>query len=259
MRKSVFILNLVVLFFGAYYILDTIYFNDLRKLINVRLNQIGLSHIITYALLGIPLVLGTLVITKFSSFFSAIGLKAAFFKPLLFALICTAPMFIGYALVFDFNVEVSLNHLLIGVLAAAFFEELYFRGFLFGMLYRFTRFGFIPSVFFGALLFASAHLYQSSDLGTMFGIFVTTLLGAVLFAWVYAEWKFSIWVPVFLHLFMNLSWMLFSAGDNAFGGIYANVFRIITITLIITGTLYYKKKQGLKLEVNMQTLLMKKP
>ncbi len=257
MKKSIYILFLVVLFYGMYHIIDAIYFSELRKVINQFVNHMGFSHIITYTLVGLPLLLGTMIITKFKSLFGALGLNAAIFKPFLFALICTTPMFIGYALVFEFNNEVSTNQILIGVLAAALFEEVYYRGFLFGMLYKFTRFGFIPSVLIGALLFASAHLYQSSDLITMIGVFFTTLLGAVLFAWVYAEWKFSIWVPVFLHLFMNLSWMLFSAGDNAFGGFYANLFRIITITLIITVTLYYKKKQGLKLEINRKTLLMK--
>jgi len=38
------------------------------------------------------------------------------------------------------------------------FEEIIYRAFLFGMLYRFTRLGFLPSVFLGSLLFGVAHL-----------------------------------------------------------------------------------------------------
>lgn len=59
-----------------------------------------------------------------------------------------------------------------------------------------------------------------------------------------------------LHLCMNLHWILFS-GANALGGIYENVFRIITITLAIIGTLGYKHYKGLKLNINKSNLIFK--
>jgi len=55
----------------------------------------------------------------------------------------------------------------------------------------------------------------------------------------------NLWVPIGLHLFMNLHWMLFSAGDNALGSIYANVFRAITITFTIVGQYCTKSVMGL--------------
>jgi len=79
-----------------------------------------------------------------------------------------------------------------------------------------------------------------------------------LFAWLYVEWNYNLWVPIFLHMLMNLSWGLFSVSDNAFGGIYSNVFRIATIVLAITLTLFYKKKKRTKLEINKNTIWMKK-
>jgi hypothetical protein len=56
---------------------------------------------------------------------------------------------------------------------------------------------------------------------------------------------------------MNLYWMLFSAGENAFGGLYANIFRVLTITLIILGTIRYKQRKGKPLIVRRDTLWMK--
>ena len=57
---------------------------------------------------------------------------------------------------------------------------------------------------------------------------------------------------------MNLFWMLFSAGENALGGVYANVFRVSTILLIVVLTIVYKKKKGHKLEINKSTIWIKK-
>jgi hypothetical protein len=56
---------------------------------------------------------------------------------------------------------------------------------------------------------------------------------------------------------MNLSWGLFSAGENALGGLYSNVFRIATIALIIILTVVYKRKSNKKFVVNKNTLWMK--
>jgi hypothetical protein len=56
---------------------------------------------------------------------------------------------------------------------------------------------------------------------------------------------------------MNLSWMLFEAGDNALGGVWSNVFRVMTIVLVIFFTFRYKFKKGQKWEINKNTLLVK--
>ncbi|MBK6266088.1 CPBP family intramembrane metalloprotease [Marivirga sp. S37H4] len=256
--KSLRVLWITLLSFAIYFVLDDLYFHSLRKWINEYINQIGVSHIITYSVFGIPLLLGSLLIHHFRNLLSSLGLNGSLAKGFLFPLLCTLPMLIGYAIVFEFNPEINLSLILISAVSAAFFEELYFRGFLFGQLYRFTQLGFLPSILLGAIVFALIHLYQSQDPLTLLGIFLTTFLGAILFAWLYAEWNFNIWIPIFLHLFMNLFWMMFSAGENALGGVYSNVFRILTIVLAIVLTILYKRKKGMKLEVTKSTLWMKK-
>jgi membrane protease YdiL (CAAX protease family) len=108
-----------------------------------------------------------------------------------------------------------------------------------------------------ALIFASLHLYQSNDPVTMLGIFITTFMGAGLFAWLYSEWDFNLWVPIALHFFMNLSWEMFSVADNALGDLNAGLIRGLTILLAIAGTVIYKKKHGIPLTVNKLTLWVK--
>lgn len=243
--------------FGVYFVLDDIFFNDLRSLINNYIGQIGVSHNLTYLLSGIPLFIGVRLIHKRPYLFESLGFRGSVTKAFLFSLVCTLPMLIGYAIVFNFNEKIGVNSILISAIAAAFFEEVFFRGFLFGQLYRFTQLGFFPSVILGSLLFGLIHLYQSQDFITSIGIFMTTFLGAILFSWVYVEWFNNIWVPIFIHFFMNLNWMLFNTGDNALGGFYANLFRIISIVLIIFLTLLMKWKNKLPFEVTKSSIWMK--
>jgi membrane protease YdiL (CAAX protease family) len=257
MKNQTKVVVVTLLAFGVYFVLDEMYFGATRKWINGATGQLGVSHLAAYLIFGIPIYLGTLLLHGFKSFLESLGLNKPLLPGILAPLVFTLPMFIGFAFAFEFNTEITLNQVLIMVISAAFFEELFFRGFLFGQIYRYTRIGFIPAILLGALLFAAVHLYQSQDFPTLVGIFATTFLGAVFFAWLYAEWNFNLWIPIFMHLFMNLSWLMFSVSDNAFGNVYANIFRVLTIAAAITGTLVYKRKKGLKLEVYRQTVWMK--
>lgn len=258
MNRTYKALTTIAISVGGYYILNKLLFNNIKSLLNNIFHNNELSYLLTLLIIGLPLFVGVLVINKPKLFFESLGLNKSIIKGSLFSLICTSPMLIGYSIVFGFNSQITWNEIFQGAIIAAFIEELYFRGILFGQIYRFTKIGFIPSILYGAIIFASFHLYQSQDFLTLMGIFAATFLGSILFAWAYIEWKNNLWVPIFLHFFMNLFWMLFSAGENALGGIYANIFRVLTILLIIVLTIVYKKKKGMKLEINRSTIWMKK-
>ncbi len=258
MKNSLKIILIVFLSFGIYYVFDDLYFKELRNWMNGILNQLGISHIITYLISGLPLFLGTYILFRKELILKSLGLYGSIIKGFLFALICTLPLFIGFSFVFEINPEISVNKILIAVVSAGFFEELYFRGFLFGLLYKYTKLGFVPAVFLGALIFGLIHLYQSTNVSELIGIFLITFLGGLIFAWVYAEWKFNLWTAIFLHMLMNFSWELFDVSDNALGGIYGNVFRFLSIGLVFGLTILYKKRKKLQLELNKRTLWIKK-
>ncbi|MCD4797009.1 MAG: CPBP family intramembrane metalloprotease [Candidatus Cloacimonetes bacterium] len=257
MKNTLKIVAITLISFGLYYFCCEFFFSIIYKYLTDSLKIKTISFFLTYLIIGTLLFLGVFLIHKRNIFFESLGIGKNLLKGIIIALICTIPMLIGYFIVFEFNTQITWNKIFIGAFSAAFFEELYFRGVLFGQIYRFTKIGFIPAILIGALLFAAGHLYQSLEMATLIGIFITTFLGAILFAWAYIEWKNNLWIPIFLHLFMNLFWMLFSAGENALGGIYSNAFRVLTIAMIIVGTILYKKKKGLKLEVNRKTIWMK--
>lgn len=256
MKTTIKVILITLTAFAAYYFIDALYFNEFRKSIDLYINQRGVSHILSYILFGLPIFLAVAFLHG-KNWLESLGLNRSPVKAFVFALICTLPMLAGFAALSSVNEKFTLNAFLINIVAAAFFEELYFRGFLFGQLYRYTKLGFIPSVLLGALLFAFIHLYQSTDPLTLAVIFLVTLLGAILFAWIYAEWKYNIWTPVFLHLLMNLFWDVFNGGENALGGLTGNIFRTITLILVIALTVIYKKRRGEPLEVTKHTLWMK--
>ena len=239
----------VIVGFLIYYFGTRPYFGQVfNSLTGISLGRIP-AYLITHILIGIPILASVLLLRGPKRFWSSLGLRKEVGMPLILALACTLPMFVGYGVMSGFHISLSLESFFFSVIAAAFFEELYFRGFLFGCLFRYTRFGFVPAVLLGAFLFAAAHIYQGNDPFSTLGIFAVTFMGAGLFAWVYAEWRFNLWGPIFLHLFMNLSWMLFAVGDNALGSVWANVFRALTITCVIAGTIIYKRRKNIPLSV----------
>ncbi|MGE9314412.1 lysostaphin resistance A-like protein [Niabella sp. CJ426] len=165
------------------------------------------------------------------------------------------PMFVGGLLQSKLAADISIPNLIAKTIFAGLFEELYFRGFLFGQLFRKTRLGFLPAIILCSVIFAMGHLYQSQDPGVLLGVFLTTFMGSVLFAWLFVEWNYNLWIPVFMHTMMNLSWHLFAVSENALGTASFNIYRGITIALAIVLTIMYKKRNGHKLSVNKQTLL----
>ncbi len=257
MNKSLKVVLIIVISYLMHYTTNKLYFLDIKVLLDSYLHEISVSHFLAYLITLTPLFVGVGILHNFKRYFENLGFSGSILKGAAFAFLCTFPMLIGYSLFFEFNMEIAMAHIIKGAVIAAFIEELFFRGILFGQIFRFTNIGFIPAIVLSALLFASGHLYQSQDITTMFGIFLTTFMGAVLFAWLYVEWNYNLWVSIFLHLFMNLFWMLFSASDNALGGTYANIFRIITIALTIGLTVFYKIRKGMGFEINNNTLFIK--
>ncbi|MCX6249656.1 MAG: type II CAAX endopeptidase family protein [Bacteroidetes bacterium] len=256
MNRTLRISIIVVISFLTYYVIFE-YFGKIFAAIDTLLTfPIG-SYFLTYIIAGIPIFIGTAIIHRDFNIFSYLGLKGNFISAFLLTFIFTLPMFLGGLTFFSLNYEITLPAILKLTIFAGLFEELYFRGFLFGQLFKFTKIGFIPSIFLGALLFASGHLYQSTEFSVLLGVFLTTFMGAIFFAWLYVEWNYNLWVPIFMHFFMNLSWALFTVSENALGGVKSNIFRGLTIALAIAATVIYKKRKKMKLEVNKKTLWWK--
>jgi len=256
MNKTIQYIFLICVSFCLFFVFKKLWFSDIFHGVNNSIKLYPLSFFLSYLIVGIPVFLFVLFTEKSRSF-RALGLRFDFLKAMLISFIFALPMFIGYGLIANFEIDIPLRSFWFGCVFAAFFEELYYRGFFFGLLFRNTKLGFFPALIISALVFASLHLYQSEEIPTLIGIFITTLLGAGLFAWLYVEWNFNLWVPIGLHFFMNLSWEMFNISDNAFGDLYANIIRALTIIFAVVGTIIYKKRNQMPLAVNRNTLIMK--
>lgn len=245
---------IIIICFSIYLFLRQ-YFQGIKTFLD-KITHIGLlSYFITYLIIGIPIFIGTYFINK--DVLKDLGLVNNILKSIGLALLFSIPMFIGGFIFFNISSEISIENLIAGTIVIGFIEELYFRGFLFGLVYKYTRLGFIPSIVFGAIIFAIGHLYQSQDLSELIGIFTVTFLGAILFAWLYVEWDYNLWIPVFLHALMNFNWHFFEMDETALGGLIPNILRGLTIMSAIFFTVFRKRRIGLRLNIRKDTLIIK--
>ena len=244
-------LNLLVLFlfFGIYFILDYLFFAAVQSKITSFVHNRFLGHVLTYSISLLPLFVGAMLLTPMSpiGLLDKFGLNRSLIQGIFFGMLTTLPMFLGYAFIFPFNRHIDPNSFLINSVSSGFFEEIIFRAYFFGLVFRYTRLGFIPAIFTTSMIFALLHLYQSQDLGELTLIFGITFLGSILFSWLYVEWKFNLWVPIALHVFMNSAWMIFDVAETAAGNRWGNFFRFSTIIFAIILTVIQSRKTGFQI------------
>lgn len=218
------------------------YFSYVRLALEVLPGGTVYSYPLSYFLVGIPCFIALVMLYRDSKLHVHLGLSIRGLRFAWFPVIAVIPMMIGGFLMFGADSDPNPNQILRGAVYAAFFEELYYRGFLFGALFFFAKLGFVPACLVGAVPFALGHLYQGSDPTMMAVVFLVTSLGAAYFAWLYVEWDRSLWVPIVLHLLMNLSWILFPSAETAAGDTWSNLFRALTIALSIFITLVFRSR-----------------
>lgn len=252
MRRSIIILTAFVLFFAVWY------FN-----LGVRPFQaiIGASqtahYLINYMVAGLIPAAALWLLHRPQMIIPSLGLAHGIGVGARFGLLATLPMLIGYACIGAFDREISADHLLTRVVIAGFFEELIFRGFVFGQLFRYARWGFLPAALLTAAAFGSLHLYQGHDPLSALAAFAVTGAGSLFFSWIYVEWQYNLWCAVWLHALMNLPWILFSvSASGAVGGIAANVLRFGTLAIAVGLTIAYKKQRGLPYFINFKSLIV---
>ena len=138
----------------------------------------------------------------------------------------------------------TAHELMRGAVLPGFGEELLYRGFLFGLLFRFAGWGFLPAALAVALLFGGAHLYQGSNLAEAAGVFALTGIASLWFAWLYVEWDDNLWVPVAFHVLMNAWWIVLPVSDDALGPAWSIALRVAVMVLSVVVTLAFARRRG---------------
>lgn len=169
-----------------------------------------------------------------------IGMKG-FLKGILASFVFCAPMFFILGIANGFNFIVSWELFFKDIFIAGFGEEFIYRAFLFGLLFYFSGWGFLSAGILSGFIFGLGHLYQANDIGSAIFIFLFTTGVSLGFSWFYYVWN-SLWMPVFLHGFMDLIWDSFKIEDNVTGSFWVNIARLSAVLLAVIYSLHVAKK-----------------
>ncbi|PTT75131.1 MULTISPECIES: CPBP family intramembrane glutamic endopeptidase [unclassified Chryseobacterium] len=229
-------------------------FEKVMNSFNVYIHCSLLSYFLVYVLAVIPLFVSIYIITR-ENIISVLGLDLkGFGRGISLAGLFIIPMLV-YGLLFSkLNSHIDPANLFAKSFLAGLFEEIIYRAFIFGVLYRFIKLGFLPSIAIASFIFALGHLYQGSHIIDLVEIFLLTFLGSILYAWLYTEWSFNLWVPILLHSFMNLIWMIFDFDNTVIGSWGVNICRLLTVSLSIIYTVKFKIKNNIPFVINKNTL-----
>lgn len=171
--------------------------------------------------------------------FRELGLAASVLKGLGFALVASSPTLVGFVLMRRIPSGLVVPNLLFLTVFSPIIEELEFRGFGFWQLYRRARWPFWLAIVPPALLFGLGHVEKGENWQEMAGIFLITGTGAGVFSWLLKEWQ-NLWIPIGLHICMNLWWELFNVSKTAIGGWVPFALQTASILLAIVVTIVAK-------------------
>jgi membrane protease YdiL (CAAX protease family) len=193
----------------------------------VNLLQVGLALFVTVLMFR----------TKLKSAFASFGLKASLETGFLVGGIAVFPLYAVFAFAMGFSPKESLGAILFLSVISPVAEEVIGRGFAFGLL-RKLGWSFWPAALVPALVMASEHIEGDFSLGQAAAVFLITGIGFTAFSWFYERWGNNLWVPIALHMLMNLAWNLFSVGESAFAGWLPTIMQAATLILAVTLTLW---------------------
>lgn len=237
------VIALTVLFFAAAVVSrDVVFMSDAYRRAYVGLPQV--AQWLEQPLRWLAIVIVGLAFTggwSARELLHRLGLRGSPHKGVTFGIVACSPMLVGALLV---GLRPSSEGLLLLVFSAGVWplaEEILYRGFAFGQLHRQGGIPWLTAAALTGVAFGLVHLGQSSVRGLPFGGVAATIaliaIGGLLYAWLYARWRFDLWIPVSTHAFMNLWWSLFGLGNSPLGGWYANVLRLLSVGLAILLTL----------------------
>lgn len=172
---------------------------------------------------------------------SELGLRASPLVGFGAAFIATLPALVLLIVAGALQPDILTWALLMTAVASPLSEEMLYRGFLFGQLYRAAQWPFAAAVLINMVPFAWGHLYQSD--GSLFetaGVLTVIGIGAVFYAWLYVRWDYNLWVVIAHHALMNGYFHVFEVGDSvvdnvaSFSAVLLGALGMLLFTLYMT-------------------------
>jgi membrane protease YdiL (CAAX protease family) len=199
----------------------------------LRLDQQSylLHTLVKYLFIYGPLVVVATFLFKEHPWYDVLGLNVTGSQHyFLAAVACCIPMTLGYAFLSS-ELELALSGIITGSIYAGVFEELIFRAALFGVLFHYCRWGFIPAALISSIIFGLGHIYQGHDVISAVMALAVAAIAGTWFAWLYCECGYRIWFPMFMHTFMNAAYGIFGMSGGAAGDLEGNLFKATSIIL----------------------------
>ena len=210
----------------------------------------GWSRMLVLAVVGyglyllVPLAVAALLVGRRRAW-EALGLAASPWPGLALACGCSAIVLVYAAAT---SAPTPADRLAIGLMHGALLpgiaEEILFRAFLFGFLYRFAGWGFLPAASLSSLVFGLEHVYQGGDGLEALGIALLTGIGGVWWSWLLVEWRWNAWVPIAFHVLLNAWFEAFEVADDALGGPGFVAVRLACIALSVAVTIALAHRRG---------------
>jgi uncharacterized protein len=175
-----------------------------------------------------------------------LGLSAPIISAIVFGLVVSSPMLVGFAFTRALTPNIDFLPLLFLTVFSPIVEEIEFRGLGVRFLHRSTGWPFRVAVWPSVVLAGLAHVEKGQSLLQMSGLLLLTGGGALVFAWLVYRWQ-NLWVPISLHICMNLWWELFSVAKTAIGGWLPFALQTFTMLLAIILTLYWTRSKEVEL------------
>ena len=136
----------------------------LHQFIPISFSGSFLKYSYFYAWWVLPTLLATGYLYGFSEILRALGLDSGIKKGSIFSLVAVSPMFLSSAFLGRIHEDLDYGALFQTSFGSGFFEEYFFRGFLFGLLFRKAKWGFIPASILGALISSITKIYSGFSL-----------------------------------------------------------------------------------------------
>jgi membrane protease YdiL (CAAX protease family) len=199
----------------------------------LRLDQQSyvLHTLVMYLFLYGPLLLGSSLLFKPTLWHELLGLNINGVQSYFIAApTCCLPMTLGYALL-STELNLSMSAIITGSVYAGVFEKIIFRAALFGVLFHYCRWRFIPAALISSIIFGLGHIYQGHDLlSAVMAVAITSVAGTW-FSWLYCECGYRVWFPLWMHIFMNAGYGIFGMSGGAAGDLEGNLFKASAIIL----------------------------
>ena len=170
---------------------------------------------------------------------ASMGLRVgwgAAFKGVLIGIACSLPMLaLGLASDSFIPTRYEIMH---GAISPGVTEEILFRAFFFGLLVQVARCPIWTTAIVTGVVFGLAHVDLTPDEGQtiigQIGPWIAMIgLGGFMYAWLYWESRWNLWLVIALHAGMNLWWGMFDLMQTPLGSWGATGARIVSVGLVV--------------------------